>query len=113
MLLEKFEVSGYIEKVESEYRPKGLNLFSEHRSSNTDVLREKNEQRIHKSLEALNSDLSETEFASMCFAMPRSKMAEAKKRIQSFSVSLASFLDEGEKEEVAMLNVQFFTLKKR
>lgn len=58
----------------------------------------------------LRDPLNKRDFTSQTIAISPGKLEEAKALIRTFGEQLAELLDEGEKEEVYKINVQFFPL---
>lgn len=78
------------------------------------AIRKRHQQHLELASESLESDeVFERDFSSMTIATTREKLKEAKVRIKEFRRNLCAFLESDEKEDVFLLNIQFFPLTKK
>lgn len=76
-------------------------------------IRQYHKQVIKNSLRSLEEDdISERDITSIMFTVDKSKLAEAKKRIQIFRREMSGFLSSDDPDDVYSLNIQLFPQSK-
>ena len=77
------------------------------------ALRKVHKEHIEKAIESLESvDVAHRDITGMTMAIDKTKIKQAKIMIKNFRRELSSFLEEGKKNEVYRINIQFFPLTK-
>lgn len=78
------------------------------------ALKESHRQNIQQALNSLYEDpVSLREISNICMAIDVSQIPQAKQMIRDFRRKMSRFLEQGEKTEVYLLNVQLFPVTKK
>lgn len=94
------------------YKAVPFNFYTPTDQSNED-LKEHTRQSLQLAQESLEVDpVEKRDFSTVTLAIPQSKIPMAKKMITDFRKKLSRAVEEGEKEEVYKLAIQFFPLSR-
>lgn len=103
----------YIGECDGKYQLLKSNLTTTH-DIQSYALRNYHKQNLQKSMEALDTvDVELRDITSMTMTFERSRMKEAKEMLKNFRRLFCQRMEEGKKEEVYSLNIQFVPLTAR
>lgn len=112
LAVERLVELGLMEKRQGKLKKSQVKLISKDRHITNGALKNRIKQVLNKSLEAVdNIDISERHHATMTVPIAKSKLPEAKKKIDQFLSELADFLEEDKKEEVYEIHLGMFSLQ--
>lgn len=75
-------------------------------------LKKNNRQWIQQVIDRIeNDDTDDTFISGITVSCSKSKLDEARRRISEFRRSLGEYLDDGEKDEIIRLNIQFYPVR--
>lgn len=100
----------YISEKDGEYHLMKNNLTTTH-DIKSYALRNYHKQNLQRSIESLDTvDVELRDITSMTMTFERSRMKEAKEMLKDFRRMFCQKMEEGKKEEVYSLNIQFVPL---
>ncbi len=113
--IERLIALGFLEKTADSLRKVDSKLYFATQASESAV-RNFHKQMIDKAKSKLDetrpADFAARDISSITMAVRKDRIAEAKTRIKKFQMELATFLTEGECDEVYQMNMQLFGLTK-
>ena len=111
--LETLHTLDYIDETNGQYRLMKNNLTTTH-DIKSFALRNYHKQNLQRSMESLDTvDVELRDITSMTMTFERSRMKEAKEMLKNFRRMFCQKMEEGKKEEVYSLNIQFVPLTGR